>query len=328
MADVYQSQTLPPPWIGQRTEQLLASVFGDPNATQNEGETEEAFQLRKFGRAGVSQQVPGFQFAGFSPEQQQAFQLASSGIGGYAPYLQQAGTQAGLASSALQGAQQAYDPTTSQAYMDPYQQQVTQEALQQYDVQGQQARNRLAGQAARGGAYGGTRYGLQEAELGKNLQDVKSRRVFEDLSRNYQQAQQASMGAFEAQQRRQLGAGQQFGQLAKTQAGLGALHSQLGQADIQSLLGIGGMKQQLGQGILEANRQQQLMAQQEPFRRLSWAGDILGGVPSGQQTYTQQPQTNPYAQAMGLGIAGLGAAGQYGQAFPNSGLGQFMGNLF
>ena len=106
-------------------------------------------------------------------------------------------------------------------------------------------------------------------------------------------------------------------------AGLGALGSQLGQADIQSLLGVGGMKQQLGQGMMEADRQQQLMAQREPFTRLGFASDILRGVPSGQISYTTQPQTNPFAQALGLGIAGLGAMGQFGQGGGFSG---FMGN--
>ena len=327
MADVYQSVTRQPEYVEKRAEQLLASVFGDPSATQNPGESEEDFNLRKFGRAGVSQPIPGYQFAGFSPEQQQAFQLASSGIGSYAPYLQQAGQQAGLgaASQALAGGQllsgtQAYNPNQAQAFMNPYQQQVTQQALAEYDKQAQMAQSGLAAQAQKAGAFGGSRMGVQEAELGKNLADIKSRRIFEDLSRNYQQAQGAAMGSFADQQRRALGAGQGLGQLGlgqasvgKTMAGLGALGSQLGQADIQSLLGIGGMKQQLGQAQMEANRQQQLMAQREPFTRLGFASDILRGVPSGQISYTQQPQTNPYAQALGLGIAGLGAFGQFGQ---------------
>ena len=63
--------------------------------------------------------------------------------------------------------------------------------------------------------------------------------------------------------------------------------------------------------MLEAQRQQQIQAQQEPFRRLGFASDILRGVPSGSIAYTQQPQTNPFAQALGLGIAGLGAYGQF-----------------
>ena len=349
--DVYQSVTRQPPYIENRTEQLLASVFGDPNATINQGESEEDFNLRKFGRAGISQPIPGFQFAGFTPEQQQAFGLASSGIGSYAPYLQQAQQQAGLgattqaigagtmaqASPYLQGAAQSYDPTSAQAFMDPYQQNVTQEALKEYERQADIAKTGLATSAQKAGAFGGSRMGVQEAELDRNLADIKSRRVFEDMSRNYQQAQGASMGSFADQQQRQLAAGQGLGQLGqgfgqlglsqasvgKTQAGLGALGQQMGQADIQSLLGIGGMQQQLGQAQMEANRQQQLMAQREPYTRLGFASDILRGVPSGSIGYTQQPQTNPYAQALGLGIAGLGAMGQFGQGGGWSG---FMGN--
>ena len=349
--DVYQSVTRQPPYIENRTEQLLASVFGDPNATINQGESEEDFNLRKFGRAGISQPIPGFQFAGFTPEQQQAFGLASSGIGSYAPYLQQAQQQAGLgattqaigagtmaqASPYLQGAAQSYDPTSAQAFMDPYQQNVTQEALKEYERQADIARTGLATSAQKAGAFGGSRMGVQEAELDRNLADIKSRRVFEDMSRNYQQAQGASMGSFADQQQRQLAAGQGLGQLGqgfgqlglsqasvgKTQAGLGALGQQMGQADIQSLLGIGGMQQQLGQAQMEANRQQQLMAQREPYTRLGFASDILRGVPSGSIGYTQQPQTNPYAQALGLGIAGLGAMGQFGQG---GGMQGFWGN--
>lgn len=314
------------PYIEKRSEQLLASVFGDPNATRNPGESDADFNLRKFGRAGIAQTVPGYEFAGFTPEQQQAFGLASQNIGSYAPALQQAMGTSGLGVAGLLGATQAYDPSSAKAFMDPYQQQVTQQALAELDKQGQIAQANLAGQATRAGAFGGSRFGVAQAELGKNLQDIKSRRIFEDLSRNYQQAQGAAMGAQEAQQRRQLGAGQQLGAMAKTQAGLGALGQQLGQADVQSLLGIGGMQQQLGQAQMEANRQQQIQAQQEPFRRLGFASDILRGTPSSSIQYTQQPATNPYAQALGLGIAGLGALGQFGQGF--GGLSEGLGNLF
>ena len=206
--------------------------------------------------------------------------------------------------------------------MDQYQADVTQEALKEFDRQAQIAQSNLATQAQRAGAFGGSRFGVQEAELGRNLQDIKSRRIFEDLSRNFQQAQRAAMSAQEAQQRRQLAAAQQLGatgqglaSLGQRQAGLGALTQQLGQQDIQSLLGIGGMQQQLGQAQLEAQRQQQLMAQQEPFRRLTFASDILRGTPSSAIQFTQQPSVNPFAQALGLGIAGIGALGQFGQGF-------------
>ena len=120
MAEIYQTINRQPEYIEKRTEQLLSSVYGDPNATRNQGESEEDFNLRKFGRAGIAQPIPGFQFAGFTPEQQQAFQLASSGIGSYAPYLQQAEQQAGLgaASQVMGGGQllagtQTYDPSSA-----------------------------------------------------------------------------------------------------------------------------------------------------------------------------------------------------------------------
>jgi len=340
MADEIIQRQQQAPYIEKRSEQLLASVFGDPNAVKRADETEEAFQLRKLGRAGIAQQIPGFQFAGFTPEQQQAFGLASQNVGSYAPALQQAMGSTGLAGGAFTGgigqalgATQAYDPNSAKAFMDPYQQNVTNQALAEYDRQAQIAQQGLASQAQKVGAFGGSRMGVQEAELGKNLADIKSRRIFEDLSRNYQQAQGAAMGAQESQQRRQLQAGQLLGQagqglasLGKTQAGLGALGQQLGQADIQSLLGVGGMQQQLGQAQMEAARQQQIQAQQEPFRRLGFASDILRGTPSSSIQYTQQPPVNPYAQALGLGIAGIGALGQFGQGF--GGLSQGFGNLF
>jgi len=315
MVDTVTQIQRQPPYIEKRAEQLLASVFGDPSATRRDGESLEDFNLRKFGRAGIAQAIPAFQFAGFTPEQQRAFGLASQNVGSYAPALAQGMATSNLGVAGLLGGTQAFQPSSSQAFMDPYQQNVTQQALAELDRQGQQARNRLAGQATRAGVFGGSRFGVQEAELDRNLSDIKSRRVFEDLSRNFQQAQRAAMGAQEAQQRRQLMAGQQLGNLGRIQAGLGALGSQLGAQDVQSLLGIGGMQQQLGQARLEADRAQQLAAQQEPFRRLTFASDILRGVPSGSIAYTQQPSPNPFAQALGLGIAGLGALGQFGQGF-------------
>ena len=44
-----------PEFIENRSEQLLASVFGDPNATQQAGESDAAFNLRKFGISGVAE---------------------------------------------------------------------------------------------------------------------------------------------------------------------------------------------------------------------------------------------------------------------------------
>ena len=180
------------PFIEKRAEQLLASVFGDPTAVRRSGESEEDFNLRKFGRAGIAQAIPAFQFAGFTPQQQQAFGLASQNVGSFAPDLASARGTMGLAGGALTGgiqqalgATQAFQPSQVTPFMDQYQQDVTREALKEFDRQAAIAQSGLATQAQRAGAFGGSRFGVQQAELGRNLADIKSRRIFEDLSRTF-----------------------------------------------------------------------------------------------------------------------------------------------
>ena len=265
--------------------------------------------------------VPGQQVAGFTPTQQAAMNLAYQGIGAYQPFLQaaQAAQTAGLGTvgaGTQAAAQMDFDPARAQAFMDPYQQAVTNEALKEIDRQSQMASNQLAGQAVKAGAFGGSRFGIQQSELARNAADLKSRRIFEDLSRNYQQAQQAAQAA--NQQRLQQG--QLFGQLGTqasgiggAMAGLGAQQQQLAGQDVSQLLGIGGMQQQLAQTGLNTAYQNQLAMQNAPFQQLSSAAGILQQLSPqvmGQQVTAPLPQTNPFAQAAGLlatGAGGLGA---------------------
>jgi len=265
-------------------------------------------------RAGLPEQ----RVAGLGPQQQRAIELGELGIGAYEPYLSSAqqaiGTGIGTigagvgmidpasamtrrfgeaqvspelaqARALAGGATQAYDPTSAQAFMDPYQRQVTQQALEDIRRQADIAAQGQAAQAIRSGAFGGGREGVVRAETERGVQDLMSRRIFEDLSRNYMQAQQAAMGAQEAQQRRALQAAGQLGQLGlseaqlaeqglargigaagqlgqlgqalgglgsqalqagQVQAGLGGLTQQLGTQDINTLLGLGGLTQQFG----------------------------------------------------------------------------------
>ncbi len=309
----YQRQA---PYVEERGKQLLSATMGDPNAVKQAGESDEAFQLRKFGRAGVAQNIPGMQVAGLTAQQQQAMQMAG-GIGGYQPYLGAASSALGAGIAGLQGAQQMYDPRSAQAFMDPYQQDVTRDALAEMDRQATMAQQGAAAGAVGAGAFGTERYGVQQAEAGRNLQDIKSRRIFEDRSRNYQQAQQAAQQAFEMQQGRQMQATGMYGQLAGQTAGLGQLGQQMYGADIGQLQQAGALRQSQAQNVLDAQRQTQMLAQQEPFQRLSFASGILTGTPASQMTVQQQPGTNPFMQAAGLGIMGLGA--YKGMNLPNMG---------
>ena len=266
-------------------------------------------------------QVPQQQVAGFSPTQTGAMNLAMQGIGAYQPFLDAAqASQAaalGTTGAGVQAlGQMDFDPARAQAFMDPYQQNVTQEALKEIDRQQQMASNQLAGKAVQAGAFGGSRFGLQQSELARNAQDLRSRRIFEDLSRNYQQAQAAASAA-NTQRMQQA---QQFGQLGKAtsgigsvMAGLGAQTQALGQQDVGQLMGIGGMQQQLGQRMFDTQTANLAAMQNAPYQRLSAGAGIMGQLlPGGAGTQVVAPlaQTNPYAQAAGLlatGAGGLGA---------------------
>jgi len=316
---------LPPEYVQERQKDLLLTLFGN-QATQEptlpDGSPNPDYVQ---GLINVPRDIPMQQVAGFTAPQQAAFQLAGSGIGAFQPFVSQAGqtaTQAGqlanIAAQTLGGATQGFTPTTTNiaAFRDPYQQLVTQEALKEIDKQGAMAQTNLASAAQKAGAFGGSRFGVQEAELAKNLGDIKSRRIFEDASKSYQQALASAQAAQEAQQRRQLSAGQQlsgltgqFGNLAKTQAGIGGMGQQMLGTDISTLLGIGGQQQQLLQAGLEAQRQNLAAQQQEPFQRISFGTDILAGLPFGGQTISQMPVTpaNPFLQfASGIGSLGTG----------------------
>jgi hypothetical protein len=245
------------------------------------------------------------QVAGFSPAQQQAFTLAQQGIGGYMPYLQSAEAATGQAQNIATQAGQMFQPGAAQAFMDPYQQNVTQEALREIRRQGDIARQAQSAQAVKAGAFGGAREGVVQAETERGIQDIMSRRIFEDLSRNYQQALAASQGAGagQLQQAGMLGGlGKQYGALGTT-----AQTQQL--QDIQSLLGVGGMQQQFGQAQLEAQRQNLMAQQMEPYRRYSYGLEALAGLPFGGTTIQQQevPTSNPFLQALsGIGSLAYG----------------------
>ena len=269
--------------------------------------------------------VPGQQVAGFSPTQLAGMQQAYGGIGAYQPYLQAAGAgqtaalgAAGAGIGALGGMQ--FDPSGAAPWMDPYQQNVTQEALKEIDRQGQMAQQGVAGKAVKAGAFGGSRYGVQQAELGRSIQDLKSKRIFEDLSRNYQQA----LGAMQQANTQRLQQGQTFGQLGQVTSGIGGQMSRLGgaaqamgQSDVNQLMGIGGLQQQLAQTGLTADYQNKMALQNAPFQALSSGAGILQQLSPqimGSQTTAPLPQSNPWMSGistagslygLGQGLSGL-----------------------
>ena len=238
-----------------------------------------------------------------------------TGVASFRPFIDQAQSTMALGIPSLQAAQTQFDPSTAntQAFMNQYQANVTQEALKQLDEQAAKASAQLAGQATKGGTFGGARYGVQQAELAKNLQDIKSKRIFEDLSRNFMQAQQQAIGTSEANRARQLQAAPIYGQIGTGIGNLGAQQFGLQQQGIQSLLGTGNIQRTRDQALADEAFRFQTAQGMEPRQRISFASDILSRTPSVQQSITQQPfpYTNPLAAAAGMGISALGGLGAF-----------------
>jgi len=302
--------------------------------------------------------LPATEAAGLSPTEIQAIDFAKQGVGAFEPYIQ-AGAQGitqgmGLSQAGAElvggietapmyqraqdyvgGAAMGYDPRMAQMFMNPYQEQVTQRALGEMRRQADIASQGQAAQAVGAGAFGGTREGVQRAEFERGVQDLMMNKIMQDYAQNFAQAQQAAQQSFEAQQGRQLAAGQGIGALTAQQAStdlaraqglgqfgtqLGALGTQygalgqatqqLGAADTGLLAGLGGLERQVAQSQLDAIRATQLQEQMAPYQQLGFMSDIYRGAPSTQMSLTAQsaPSASPLQSAVGLGVGTLATA--------------------
>ena len=250
---------------------------------------------------------------------------------------QQYGTASGVLGAgvgSLLGAAQRYDPRSAEAYMNPYQQAVTQQGLTEMRRQADIARQGQAAQAVGAGAFGGTREGVQRAEFERNVQDQMQQRVMQDYAQNFMQAQQAAQQGFESQQQRQLAQAQGLQQAAGLS---GQLTGQQAQLAMQAAA------QRFQQAGYDANTAMQLaqLQQTQQGQALQQSAALQGiGSLQGQQAMQQAQLGQSGSQLVGqlgaqqaqLGLlpsqiaqsqAGIGAqrAGLYGQ------LGQGIGGL-
>jgi hypothetical protein len=254
------------------------------------------------GGLGLSMPFAPAEQAELSEGQQKAISTALSGVGAYQPYLEQA-------QGAISDAAALMSPDAYKDFMDPYLDDVVQRAQDDIGRQGQVQGRRADAAAVNQGAFGGSRSAVLQGEIGRNTLEQQARTGERLRSAGFSQASQLAQQA----------AGQKLAQ-AQGIAGLGQLGSALGVQDINTLLGIGGLQQQQDQTGLNIAQQNLLAQQQLPFQQLGFLSDIFRGVPALQQTTatTTTPPPNPLSQLLGLGIAGLGAAGEAGS----------FGNLF
>ena len=318
--------------------------------------------------ADIPIRLPEQQVAGFSPFQQQAFAgvTGPQGVGAYLPGLATGqaalgtglgtlGTGLGTLGTGLGTIQSAFDPISQaqtaalgtsglfapqdlSAYTNPFQQSVIDTTLQRLDEEGAIAQNQLAAQADRSGALGGSRFGVESAQLAENLQDARARILAQLNSQNFLQALSTGQSAFENQQRRQQqqsqllsGIGGLTGQLGGQQAAIGGQQAAIGgqqigagQAaqtsglkDLAVLQQFGGQQQQLQQSLLDAQRANEMKQLYEPYSRVSFLSDIYKGAPStqtslGSLTSPTAPAPSTFQQiaGAGTGLLGLGIAGK------------------
>ena len=127
----------------------------------------------------------------------------------------------------------------------------------------------------------------------------------------------SNMGALESQYGQSL-ANAQFG-LGSNLQNLGAARQQAGAFDYNQLMGQGSMQQQQDQAVLDAQRRNQLQAQQAPLAQYQALAPFVSMAPAGQ--FTTQTQFSPKPSALQAGLAtGLGAFGAIGN-FMNQGKG-------
>lgn len=243
----------------------------------------------------------GERIAGFSPTElagrARAAELAQMGLG--MPQVQQAADVA----SEIAGYQAGtYDPRLlSQAdvgqYMSPYLESALDPTLRKLREQQDITLQGLGSQAARAGAFGGSRQGVVEAEALKGFGQQQG----DIVSQAYQQAFDRAMGyagsdidrlnqaQVISEQMRQQAANQRM-------AGAGALSQaanqlrQVGFADADVLRTLGAEERGLQQSQMEADYQDYLRSQAFPYQQLQarlsplgYGAQVAGAAPTYQQ---------------------------------------------
>lgn len=313
--------------------------------------------------------LPDYQVAGLQTAQTEAIKQGQAGIGAYQPYMTSGTENVGAGAATLgeaadilrgadtrnqyQAAQNAMNLAAGQTmlggqpigqqqiaqYMNPYNNLVLDQQLQEMGRQAQMQQQGLNAQAVRAGAFGGSRQGIAQQELNRNLMQTQNQAIAQALQQNYGQAlntaqQQQQMGLAAANQLGNLGQGigslatnqfnigsqmaqglgslgTQLGNMGVQQAALGQTAQQLGQNDVNFLYNLGSQQQRQQQAVLDAERATKMQNAFQDQQRIAFLSDIYKGAPSSQMAMTQQSAASPspFQQIAGVGTGILGLAG-------------------
>jgi len=269
-----------------------------------------------------------------TPAQQQAISLGISGIGAYAPMMEEAKGTYAAGIGAVEGALGRYDPRGQLVYdyegnvitdvdpetgqtvdrrvggykdfYDPFVEDVID--VTQADIQRAGDINKI-GERARAvgaGAFGGSRQAVAESELQRNIEQQKARTGAQLRSAGYMDALKGSQTAFENQLSRGQSGAQVFQGLGSAQAGLGQFTQLLGGRDVKSLMDLGGVEQTQGQSEYDVQRQAGIEEMYEPFTRFESLANIFAtatrGTPSSSLTLGVAPEQNVLGNTVGTAM--------------------------
>ena len=291
-----------PDWLQEPTKRMVA---------RGETLSEQPYQA-----------YTGERIADFSPAQQAAFQQIY-GLQSPAEYAQ-AGQSIGAAQEfGAAGALNAmgYQPGTfgtqqAQQYMSPYQQAVTDIAKREAVSEAAMLNRELGSKAAKAGAFGGSRFGIEQALLGSklatNLTDIQTKGLQDAYLNAQQQFERDRAAGLQGAGLNLQGAqfGAQTGLQAGTQlANLGTATQQADLNRIQALAAAGEQQQSMEQQKLSAAYQDYLEQRDWEKNQLGFMSGLIRGTPFSTSQTTTGYQSGPTGTSQllsgALGVAGL-----------------------
>ena len=307
--------------------QIAGQIGRDPETGQITGLGLETFASQALMQDANNDGVPDF-LGRYQPYFETAGAAATGGIESLSRGLGSLGeakTFFGPAAQYVSGGRGMYDPNDYvQSYMNPYTKNVIDEVEKDIERQGNVARQRAAAQAVGRGAFGGSRQGIQAAEVERNILDAKSKAASDLRAKNYDQALRASQEAYQQGATRELEAGRlmgglgqsmgqlgsqfgalggQYGTLAGTTADIGRVYSALQPADLAFMTGVGEAERAYRQQMIDAARQEYQRPTEEALLPYQFAYGALTGTPSaGIYSQTQAsyaPPANPFLSGLG-----------------------------
>ena len=221
--------------------------------------------------------------AGEDPLSTRAINLATSGIGSYQPFLDDAKKMLGPGAGTGVG--------SIASFMSPYQDAVIDESLRQFDDSRKAGLQDIGERALTAGAFGGGRQGALEGQF---MADTA-------LGRAGLEATLRQQGFQDAARRRQDNLANIFNVSNFGRAGMGA--------DVATLGNLGAFRTGLESARLAADADAARTAAYEPFGRLSTYGSGLTGLAGGmaQPAFQQPAAPSPFSTALStaLGIGNL-----------------------